>query len=134
MGLNASIGQPGVWQSAENDARNLLFGPDSTGNLSHTIQVDISPIIVRAFNLDTHDRVRVEMVDGDGAGRHFAPFCPRGVQESLVATRNVLPIAIPGRYRFVLDRDDGGQPAVGIVTVRYHDVTMTHEWLVAYLK
>ncbi|OLL27461.1 hypothetical protein BTH42_31950 [Burkholderia sp. SRS-W-2-2016] len=134
MGLQSLVGQPGVWQSADSEPRNLLFGPDSATNLSHIIQVDASPIIVRAFNLDTHDRVLVEMVDGEGAGRHFAPFCPRGGQENLVASRNLLPIGIPGRYRFVLDRDDGGTPALGLVTVRYHEVTMMHEWLTAYLK
>ena len=134
MALQSVTGQAGATLFAECDPHNLLFGPTSASNVSHIIQIDITPIIVKAFNFETHDRVRVEMVDGDGAGRNFAPFCPRGAQESLVFTRNVLPIAIPGRYRFVLDRDDGEAPAIGLVVVRYHDVTMMHEWLTPYLR
>lgn len=134
MALQSLTGQSGVAQFAECEPKNLLFGPTSLTNLSHTIQVDNAPIIVAAFNFDAHDRILVEMVDGEGAGRNFAPFCPRGAQESLVYTRNVLPIAIPGRYRFVLDRDDSSPPSIGLVTVRYHEATMMHEWLTAYLK
>ncbi len=36
--------------------------------------------------------------------------CPIDGQAHLHKARNVLPIAIPGRYRFVLHREDGSPP------------------------
>lgn len=135
MGLQSSVGRAGnVWSAGESDSANTLFGFHSDSNLSQVITVDDDPVVVKAFNLTDGDEVLVEMVDGEGAGRMFAPFCPRGGQENLRVDRNVLPIAIPGRYRFVLQRTDGGPPPLGQVVVRYHKATMSHEWLTAYMR
>jgi len=134
MALHSQVGRPKVWPAGESDAANTLFGPHSESNVSQTITVDDDPIVVRAFNLVDGDVVLVEMVDGEGAGRQFGPFCPINGQAHLHAARNVLPIAIPGRYRFVLHRDDGADPPLREVVVRYHTATMSHEWLSAYLR
>lgn len=129
MALRSPVGRPHAWPSGD-----TLFGPTSESNVSPVVQVDDDPIVVRAFNLTPGDEVLVEMVDGEGAGRDYAPFCPIAGQAHLHAARNVLPIAIPGRYRFVLQRTDGGLPPLGLVVVRYHKATMSHEWLTAYLR
>jgi hypothetical protein len=134
MALQSKVGRSGPWQPGESEPANTLFGPTSDSNVSHAVTIDDDPIVVRAFNLVDGDVVLVEMVDGEGAGRYFAPFCPNGMQACLTNYRNVLPIAIPGRYRFVLHRDDGAPPPVGLAVVRYHTATMSHEWLTAYLR
>lgn len=130
MGLQTGVGRGSGGASDD----SLIFGPESDSNLSHTIQVDDDPIVVKAYNLVDGDVVLVEMVDGDGAGRAFAPFCPINGQASLTSIRNNLPIGIPGRYRFVLTRTDEGAPAVGQVVVRFSKATMSHEWLTAYMQ
>ncbi|SIO50621.1 hypothetical protein SAMN05444172_2588 [Burkholderia sp. GAS332] len=129
MGLQTNVGRGSGGGSDD----SLLFGADSDSNLSHTIQVDDDPIIVKAYNLVEGDVVLVEMVDGDGAGRAFAPFCPINGQACLTVSRNNLPIGIPGRYRFVLSRTDGSEPPIGQVIVRFGKATMSHEWLTAYM-
>ena len=134
MALQSKVGRPGAFPAGESDRANTLFGPTSDSNVSHTITVDDDPIVVRAFNLVDGDVVLVEMVDGEGAGRNFAPFCANGMQACLTNWRNVLPIAIPGRYRFILHRDDGNPPPVGLAVVRYHTATRSHEGLAAYLR
>ncbi|WP_167357762.1 hypothetical protein [Caballeronia temeraria] len=102
--------------------------------MSRNVEVGAVPIVVRAFNLQAEDVVLVEMIDGDGAGSMFSPFCPFDGQSTLTMKRNVLPIGLPGRYRFVLQRTDGGSPALGLVTVRASQAPMSHEFLGAYLK
>ncbi|WP_333679884.1 hypothetical protein [Dyella sp.] len=134
MALHTSVGRVNARGSGDNEGPNTLFGPTSDSNVSPVIQVEDDPIVVRAFNLVEGDVVLVEMVDGEGAGRDYAPFCPFDGQSNLTRTRNVLPIGVPGRYRFVLARDDGGEPSIGLCTVRYQRATMSHEWLVAYLR
>ncbi|MBB5448213.1 MULTISPECIES: hypothetical protein [unclassified Paraburkholderia] len=134
MALHTNIGRRQARAGGDAARAGLIFGAESSSNLSHVVQVENDPIVVRAYNLTDGDVVLVEMVDGDGAGRMFAPFCPFDGQSALTARRNVLPIGIPGRYRFVLQRTDGDPPALGLVVVRAHPVAMSHEWLSAYMQ
>lgn len=134
MAINSNVGRSLSRAGGDAERAGLIFGAESTSNLSHVVQVETDPIVVRAYNLTDGDEVLVEMVDGEGAGRMFAPFCPFDGQSSLTARRNVLPIGIPGRYRFVLQRTDGQPPALGLVVVRTHRVAMSHEWLTAYMQ
>lgn len=134
MALTTNVGRSVARAGGDAERAGLIFGPESTSNLSHVVQVESDPIVVRAYNLTDGDEVLVEMVDGEGAGRMFAPFCPFDGQSALTARRNVLPIGIPGRYRFVLQRTDGESPALGMVVVRTHRVAMSHEWLSAYMQ
>ncbi|KVD35434.1 hypothetical protein WI84_16320 [Burkholderia ubonensis] len=134
MAHQSISGRGGNRASADNDSASLIFGPQSDSNVSHIVQVEHDPIVVKAYNLTDGDEVRVEMVDGDGAGSMFAPFCPFDGQSTLTHTRTVLPIGIPGRYRFVLQRSDGGTPPLGLVLVRAHPAQMSHDWLIAYLR
>lgn len=134
MALNSNVGRRTARAGGDAERAGLIFGAESTSNLSHIVQVETDPIVVRAYNLTDGDEVLVEMVDGEGAGRMFAPFCPFDGQATLTARRNVLPIGIPGRYRFVLQRTDGTTPPLGQVLVRVHSVAMSHEWLSAYMQ
>jgi hypothetical protein len=120
--------------SADADAGTLIFGPMSASNVSHILQIERDPIVLKGYNLTEGDEVLVEMVDGDGAGTQFAPFCPFNGQALMTFARNVLPIGIPGRYRFILTRADGAPPPVGQVIVRAHAVRMSVEWLTAYIQ
>lgn len=133
MALNSNVGRNGnAWIVGER-----IFDECSQSNVSEQVTIDDDPIVVKAFNLEQDDVLLVEMIEGEGAGRYFAPFCPpyaKG-QENLRFDKNVLPIAINGRYRFVLQRVNPQEPpAIGQVIVIWHKVAMTHEWLSAYLK
>lgn len=133
MALNSNVGRNGnAWIVGEN-----IFDECSDSNVSDLVTVDDDPIVIKAFNLEQDDIILVEMVAGEGAGRYFAPFCPpyaKG-QENLKSTKNVLPIALNGRYRFILQRANPAEmPAIGQVIVIWHKVAMTHEWVSAYLK
>ena len=134
MVQNAAVGRQITRATSDADHSHILFGPDSQSNLSHVLQVENDPVAIRAFNLADGDEVLVEMVGGDGAGTLYAPFCPINGQATLTNVRNVLPIGISGRYRFVLQRSDGGTPPVGQVTVMSARVSMSHEWLSAYMQ
>lgn len=118
----------------ETQRDSLIFGPLSTTNVSHVVTVEHDPLVIRCYNLTPGDLVQVEMVDGDGAGDMFAPFCPFGGQATLTYDRNVMPIGMPGRYRFVLARDDGSAPPVGMVVVRAFNAQSSHDFLGAYLQ
>lgn len=102
---------------------NELFGPQTPTEVSNVVQIDDEPIVVRAHGLRPGDRVLVEMVDGEGAGEYFSPYMRRGSQLRLTRKCNHVAIAVPGRYRFVLE----GQ--LGLAYVRYFRASMTHEFL-----
>ncbi|NML34524.1 hypothetical protein [Paraburkholderia antibiotica] len=134
MANQTLTGRHGRRASADSEPSSLIFGPLSESNVSHIVQVDTDPFVVRAYNLTEGDVVVVEMVDGDGAGSMFAPFCPFDGQSSLTYTRNVLVIGIPGRYRFVLQRTDGEAVPLGMAFVRAYPAQMSHDYLVAYMR
>ncbi|WP_333679882.1 hypothetical protein [Dyella sp.] len=102
---------------------NELFGPQSVEPISNTIQIDDEPVIVRAHQLGVGESVRVEMVDGAGAGEYFSPYMRGGCQVRMTRKCNQIAIAVPGRYRFILDG------IVGTAYVRYFRASMTHEFL-----
>lgn len=101
----------------------VLFGPDSLDLISPTIQIDDEPVIVRAHGLGVGESVRVELVDGPGEGRYFTPYMMSGCQVVMTRKCNQIAIAIPGRYRFILDG------ALSGAYVSYFAASMTHEFL-----
>ncbi|NML34523.1 hypothetical protein [Paraburkholderia antibiotica] len=105
-----------------------LFGPNSQSDVSPTIQVDDEPWIVRAHALGVGESVSVEMVDGPGEGKYFTPYMTNG--RAVVMTRkcNQIAIAVPGRYRFILDGVLGGAYVVGFAA------SMTHEFLLGAMS
>ncbi|MEB2557219.1 hypothetical protein [Burkholderia cenocepacia] len=107
----------------DSDTSNVLFDASSTTNVSAVVQIDDEPIIVRAHHLGEGERVQVEIVDGTGAGDHFSPYMRAGRQVRLTRRCNVIALAMPGRYRFVLDG------IVGVAYVRQFRASMTHEFL-----
>ncbi|SIO50611.1 hypothetical protein SAMN05444172_2587 [Burkholderia sp. GAS332] len=107
----------------ENDEGNELFGPKTQTEISNVVQVQDEPIVIRAHHLDIGERVLVEMVDGAGAGEHFSPYMRNGCQVALTRKCNLTAIAMPGRYRFVLEG------TLGVAYVRYFRASMTHEFL-----
>lgn len=100
-----------------------LFGPKSVSEVSDVVQVDDQPIIVRAHALGFGEKVLVEIVDGKNDGEYFSPFNKQGRQVRLTRNCNVIAIATPGRYRFILCG------TLGIVNVLYFRASMTHEFL-----
>ncbi|MBB5448214.1 MULTISPECIES: hypothetical protein [unclassified Paraburkholderia] len=106
----------------------VLFGPDSLDPVSATIQVDDEPVIVRAHALGLGESVRVELVDGPGEGKYFTPYMMSGRQVVMTRKCNQIAIAIPGRYRFILDG------ALGGAYVSYFAASMTHEFLLGAMN
>ncbi|CAE6958755.1 hypothetical protein [Paraburkholderia domus] len=124
MSLDAGSGtRTGATGFQESDTSNVLFDETSTTNISATIQVDDEPAIIRAHHLDVGESVLVEIVDGLGGGEHFSPYMRGGSQVRLTRKCNVTTLAMPGRYRFIL------QGVVGVAYVRQFRASMTHEFL-----
>lgn len=106
----------------------VLFGPDTLDAVSATIQVDDEPVIVRAHALGVGESVRVEMVDGPGEGKYFTPYMMRGCQVVMTRKCNQIAIAVPGRYRFILDG------AAGAAYVIAFSASMSHEFLLGAMN
>ncbi|MCA8017741.1 hypothetical protein [Burkholderia metallica] len=106
----------------------VLFGPDTLDAVSATIQVDDEPVVVRAHALGVGESVRVEMVDGPGEGKYFTPYMMAGCQVVMTRKCNQIAIAVPGRYRFILDG------AVGAAYVIAFSASMTHEFLLGVMN
>ncbi|MBN3777433.1 hypothetical protein G3O06_07695 [Burkholderia sp. Ac-20345] len=106
----------------------VLFGPDTLDAVSPTIQVDDEPVIVRAHALGTGESVRVEMVDGPGEGKYFTPYMMSGCQVVMTRKCNQIAIAVPGRYRFILDG------ALGAAYVIAFAASMSHEFLLGAMN
>ncbi|MGF6936839.1 hypothetical protein OKW41_006001 [Paraburkholderia sp. UCT70] len=106
----------------------VLFGPDSLDPVSATIQVDDEPVIVRAHALGLGESVRIELVDGPGEGKYFTPYMMSGRQVVMTRKCNQIAIAIPGRYRFILEG------ALGGAYVSYFAASMTHEFLLGAMN
>ncbi|KVO05565.1 hypothetical protein WJ69_22965 [Burkholderia ubonensis] len=126
MSLNAG-GASRTKRTAFMDTQ-VIFGPDSLDPVSPTIQVDDEPVIVRAHALGVGESVRVEMVDGPGEGKYFTPYMMSGCQVVMTRKCNQIAIAVPGRYRFILDG------AMGAAYVIAFSASMSHEFLLGAMN
>ncbi|OLL27462.1 hypothetical protein BTH42_31955 [Burkholderia sp. SRS-W-2-2016] len=124
MSLDAgTVARTNTTAFQDSDPSNVVFDSSSVTNVSAVLQVDDEPVIIRAHHLGNGEQVCVELVDGSGAGEHFSPFMRGGSQVRLTRRCNVVVLAMPGRYRFVLN----GVP--GVAYVRQFRASMTHEFL-----
>jgi hypothetical protein len=105
-------------------SQQTLFDAQSIDAVSPTIQVDDEPVIIRAHALLAGERLRVEMVDGPGEGAYFEPYMMQGGQVCMTRKCNQIILAIPGRYRLVLDGTVGAQYVIAF------SASMTHEYLI----
>ncbi|SAK62591.1 hypothetical protein AWB76_03274 [Caballeronia temeraria] len=105
-----------------------LFGAQSVSEVSPTIQVDDEPYIIRAHGLGAGESVAVEMVDGPGEGKYTTPYMMNGCQVRLTRKCNLTVIAIPGRYRLILNG------AVGVAYVTAIKASTTHEYLLGAMN
>lgn len=107
----------------------VLFNDKSTQTNSPIITIDDEPVIIRAHALAAGESANVELVDGEGEGQYFTPYQRNGCQLKLTRKCNQIILAVPGRYRLVLN----GTPGASYI-VYCRGASMTHEYLLAELN
>lgn len=76
----------------------MLFGPNSSSEISQTFPVNNFPFDLTAFGLTEKDLITVYQVSGGGSGVYSAPFAPVNGPVTLSANRTKVRITYPGQY------------------------------------
>lgn len=92
----------------------LLFGPDSTSDVSHVIEAVEYGFLIQAFNLQADDVLVVEMVAGLDAGGYQERMKINGQEVRITADNNV--VFLPWPFRYQVRKIQGSSP-VGSFTV-----------------
>lgn len=101
--------------NTENQSYNVLFGPNSTTLISHTIDVAETSIVVKAYGFTGNETITVNTVSTNGIATMTEPMVLNGKTVQLSATNNTLVLDISGRYVFVLSA------GLGAVNCVFHE-------------